>query len=178
MAIKFAGDSLSQQAFNQLTGVRAIKKAQIEAFFEERRGDMGVLVDVVESIRDEGINKLIAVRETKRIAVEAYFDTASKQVQTMSNDPAIVAATQDFQAHFKTYSDDLALAGGKGLAEMRAAVKSYWTDQYGEEYQEQNDGAEADIDGLMAKLGDQAVVFQYKGASKNSLFFRGRLESA
>ena len=59
--IKIASDSLSQQAFNQLTGVRAIKKAQIEAFFEERRGDMGVLVDIVETIREEAISKLVAV---------------------------------------------------------------------------------------------------------------------
>ena len=36
-------NSLSQQAFNQLYSVQAIKKSQIENYFQERMGDVSVL---------------------------------------------------------------------------------------------------------------------------------------
>ena len=43
-------DALSNQAFSQLEGVRGIKKNQIENFFEEGRGNMDVLVEMVATL--------------------------------------------------------------------------------------------------------------------------------
>lgn len=37
--------SLSQQAYNQLTSIRAIKKQQIESYFDERKGDLKMLIE-------------------------------------------------------------------------------------------------------------------------------------
>ncbi|MCF6150131.1 MAG: hypothetical protein E3K37_15905 [Candidatus Kuenenia sp.] len=65
--------ALRVQAFNQLEGVREIKKAQIEQVFQDRKEDMEVLVDTVNSLRDEAINKLVAVREIKKTQIETYF---------------------------------------------------------------------------------------------------------
>ncbi len=42
--------ALEEAAFNQLKGVRAIKKAQIEQFFAERQGDMGVLTATATTV--------------------------------------------------------------------------------------------------------------------------------
>ncbi len=47
IAFTLASNGLSQQAFQQLEAVRGIKKAQLEAFFFEREGDMTILTETV-----------------------------------------------------------------------------------------------------------------------------------
>ena len=54
--VKSSG-ALSQQAFGQLEGVRGIKKNQIENLFNERRGDMGVLVEMVGHVATGGFQE-------------------------------------------------------------------------------------------------------------------------
>ncbi len=44
---RLATDALMTKNYDQLTNVREIKKAQIEKFFAERQGDMGVLYQVL-----------------------------------------------------------------------------------------------------------------------------------
>lgn len=52
VALLKSSNALSDQGYGQLKAVRGIKKAQIERFFEERRGDMGGLTATVEALRD------------------------------------------------------------------------------------------------------------------------------
>lgn len=66
--------ALSDQSFAQLEGVREIKKAQIEKFFDERKGDMGVLVETVTTLRNEAFSKLIALRNIKKNQIDSYFN--------------------------------------------------------------------------------------------------------
>ncbi len=65
-----SSDALSVQAYGQLEGVRGIKKAQVEKFFGERQGDMGVLVETVAALKEETFNKLNSVQTNKMMAVE------------------------------------------------------------------------------------------------------------
>ena len=53
-----SSDALSKQAYGSLEAVRGIKKTQIESFFNERQGDMGVLVETVGTLRKEAFDKL------------------------------------------------------------------------------------------------------------------------
>ena len=69
-----ATDALMAQSFNQLKSVREIKKVQIEKYFAERQGDMGVLVETVGTLRSEALKKLVAIREGKKQQMEAYFN--------------------------------------------------------------------------------------------------------
>ncbi len=71
-----ASTALSSQAFNQLGGVREIKKAQIEQFFGERQGDMGVLMETVGTLRTEAFAKLEAVQQIKKDQIENYLNKA------------------------------------------------------------------------------------------------------
>ena len=66
-------DALMSTAFNQLQSVREIKKVQIENYFKERQGDMGVLAETVNTLRGEAFQKLIAIRESKKQQMEEYF---------------------------------------------------------------------------------------------------------
>jgi len=67
------GTALDTAATNQLVALREVKKAQIETYFDEREGDIGVLTETVSTLRQEAFNKLIAVREIKKKQVEDYF---------------------------------------------------------------------------------------------------------
>jgi len=73
-----AQDALEFASFNQLSGVREIKKAQIETFFNERQGDMTVLMETVNTIQDEAFAKLNAIQQNKIIAIQQL----AKQWQT------------------------------------------------------------------------------------------------
>ncbi len=68
-----SSDALSKQAYGQLAGVRGIKKAQIQNFFGERQGDIGVLVETVGTLRKEAFAKLVSVREIKKTQIENFF---------------------------------------------------------------------------------------------------------
>jgi methyl-accepting chemotaxis protein len=68
-----SGEALQEQAFNQLGGVRGIKKAQIEKFFGERQGDMGVLMETVGTLRQQAFNNLTAVQAIKLSQIEKFF---------------------------------------------------------------------------------------------------------
>ena len=64
---------LEVKANNQLIAMRDVKKKQIETYFGERQGDMGVLVDTVGTLRFEALNKLKALRAVKKGQIETYF---------------------------------------------------------------------------------------------------------
>ena len=73
MSLLSSSNALSTQAFNQLKGVREIKKAQIERFFGERKGDMSVLKETVATLRREAFSKLEGIQNAKKIQIEDYF---------------------------------------------------------------------------------------------------------
>ena len=75
MAVSTARQSFIQDKFEQLNSIRGVKKAQIERFFAERKGDMGVLIETMGTLRKDAFDKLAAMREVKRAAIERYFQT-------------------------------------------------------------------------------------------------------
>ncbi len=67
---------LEEKAYDQLVALREVKKKQIETYFGEREGDMGVLVDMVGTLRQEAFTKLTAIREVKKSQIENYLKKA------------------------------------------------------------------------------------------------------
>jgi len=77
-----ADHSLSRQAYGQLQGMREVKKAQIQRYFAEREGDMGVLLETVKSLKQEAAGKLESVQNNKKIAVELLLGQWYKDIQS------------------------------------------------------------------------------------------------
>ena len=67
---------------------------------------MGVLIDMVGTLRQESISKLTAVREIKNPGIESYFKTIRDQVQLMAKDRAIVNAMTNMRAAFHGYRQE------------------------------------------------------------------------
>ncbi len=69
-----ASDSLQKQTFAQLVALRDVKKQQIGQYFQEREGDMGVLVETVATLREEAFKKLVGFREVKKNQISDYLN--------------------------------------------------------------------------------------------------------
>lgn len=68
--------SLTEASFDQLTSVREIKKKQIENFFHQRKSDMNVLMETVNTLQEEAFRKLEAQHDLKTVMLKDYFNKA------------------------------------------------------------------------------------------------------
>lgn len=87
--------------FGTLSAVRDIKKAQIERYFAERQGDMGVIMDTVACYEQEGFRKLHAIQEIKRSQLESYFSERFGDVEVLAANDGVTSALQEFNKAFK-----------------------------------------------------------------------------
>ena len=86
MSLYKSSNALSDLAYGQLEGMRGVKKAQIENFFAERQGDMGVLIETVGTLRREAFAKLEAIQEIKKAHLTDYFETMKNQLRILKDD--------------------------------------------------------------------------------------------
>ncbi|MCP4042123.1 MAG: hypothetical protein GY731_09250, partial [Gammaproteobacteria bacterium] len=117
IALYEASTSLSQQAFNQLEGMRGVKKAQIEQFLAEREGDMGVLMETVSAMQSSAFSKLEAVQELKKHQLEEFFKTQYIQLHAVKDDPYVQRGLQRMSQAF--------MKGGIGEQDWQALAEQY-----------------------------------------------------
>jgi len=98
-----ASRSLVAKSYDQLEAVREIKKTQVKKFFAERRGDMDVLVETVESFRQAAFEKLETVQELKKAQIEELFAKIRTDILTLSKSQDVL---QLFN-HLNKYHDDM-----------------------------------------------------------------------
>ena len=125
-----ADDALMHASFNQLKSIREIKKAQVEGYFKERKGDMGVLVETVNTLREEAFHKLEALRNVKKNQIEGFFRERLGDISVLSGNATVSSALIAI-AH--AYQEEGSKVGGKQWA---SAVDQYkgWLEQYNREY--------------------------------------------
>lgn len=95
-----SSSALSNGAYGQLEGMRAVKKAQITQFFSEREGDMGVLIETVDTLRSNAFDKLSAVREIKKNQIQSFFNERMCDARVLADNPYIRQAFKDMDAAF------------------------------------------------------------------------------
>ncbi|MCP4406250.1 MAG: methyl-accepting chemotaxis protein, partial [Gammaproteobacteria bacterium] len=96
-----ASESLEKQAFNQLESVRGIKKVQIEKFFDERRGDAGVLVDTVQAMKALVFTKMRAIQGLKKESLQRLIQRIRSDVAIAKDNSLAVEAFKDISQAFK-----------------------------------------------------------------------------
>ncbi len=122
LASQLSSNALMNGAYNQLKSVRNIKIAQISTFFAERKGDMGVLVETVATLRRESLDKLAAVQAIKKNQVLDYLNFIREQIVTLSKNRMTVQAMRSFDEEFQ------ALGNGNLDRASQTARKLYITD--------------------------------------------------
>ncbi len=166
MSLISGSSSLSKQAFNQLEGLREIKKSQIERFFAEREGDMGILIETVSTLRNESINKLVAQREVKKAAVERYFQTIEDQLITFSEDQMIVDAMNGFKSSFKNILAENSVTPEK-FDRMNSELATYYSGEFDSAYREKNQSKPSGSLSYFNQLDGEAVAAQYNYIRNN-----------
>ncbi len=114
---RLATDALMTKSYGQLEAVREIKKVQIEKFFAERQGDMGVLVETVGTLRKEAFAKLEAIQEIKKAQIIDYFEIMKAQLRILKDDVYIMNALLEFDRVFEDAGDQTNTSEWKALAE-------------------------------------------------------------
>ncbi|CAN2040734.1 methyl-accepting chemotaxis protein [Candidatus Magnetomoraceae bacterium gMMP-15] len=141
---RLATEALMTKSYGQLEAVRGIKQGQIENFFEERKGDMGVLVETVNTLRSEAFSKLEAVREIKKTEIEKFFIERKNDmsvlvdtVQTLRQNAfeKLRTAQQLKKAQVEEFftrirEDALSLSKSEDIFKMYARLKKYHDDMF------------------------------------------------
>ena len=91
---------LKQLAFNQLDSINAIKTAQIESFFGEREGDMGVLAETVGTMQRSAMEKLEVSRDLKAHQIERFFAERMGDAKVLAANPHTQEAYNELSRAF------------------------------------------------------------------------------
>ncbi|MFH1416875.1 MAG: methyl-accepting chemotaxis protein [Planctomycetota bacterium] len=173
------GSALEDKGYEQLVALREVKKQQIETYFNEREGDMGVLVETVGTLRAEAFQKLQANRDVKRAAVERYFQSISDQILTFSEDRMIVQAARDLKRAFRNYTKETQ-ASEDAIQAQKKELNQYYTGDFAAEYRKQNDGASPGAERFLNQLDADSIALQhaYIWANPNPLGSKHLLDRA
>ncbi len=79
-----ASNDISDKVYNQLTAINQIKKQAIHTYFDERKGDMGVLVDIASTMQQQEFLKLSAVNAVKKAQLNDYLTNNKTQLTLLS----------------------------------------------------------------------------------------------
>ena len=88
---------LMEKMFGNLNAVENIKADTIRNHFENRRYDMNVLVQTVETLRNNAFEKLAAMHQLKKKLIESYFTERMNDVSVLSAIPITAEAMIAFQ---------------------------------------------------------------------------------
>ncbi|WP_438462344.1 methyl-accepting chemotaxis protein [Marinomonas sp. PE14-40] len=89
------------KVYNQLTAINQIKKKSLETYFNERKGDMAVLVDIADTLSSQAFAKLDAVQDIKKAQLKDYLDNNSTQLKLLSSQASVQDALVELNLSFQ-----------------------------------------------------------------------------
>ena len=116
ISTSLARRSLLSASYNQLESVREIKKTNIEKYFNERSGDMSVLLETVSTLRLEAFSKLDSIQENKSTQLQDYFNSMEKQLDILKDDPYILNALLELDAAYEAGGNSVNSSRWRSLA--------------------------------------------------------------
>lgn len=119
-----SGDALEKQAYNQLTAMRQVKKNQIESYFDERKGDMQVLLNTVKQIQQESFNKLKSVQQLKKSQLEQFLANLKDDITGLSKSKDVMHAYE----RLKQYHDDMGFGHNSAFDVDTARYERIWSE--------------------------------------------------
>ncbi|MCK5231446.1 MAG: cache domain-containing protein, partial [Desulfobulbaceae bacterium] len=129
-ASNLAKTSLMDKSYASLEAVRGIKKAQIKKYFQERQGDMGVLMETVGTLRTEAFAKLEAVQMIKKGQIENYFAERLGDVSVFAGNATVIESIEAFENAFESEGNRTGGAKWKAVEDKYAP----WLEQCKTEY--------------------------------------------
>lgn len=95
-----SSSDVTNKVYSQLTAINQIKKQAIESYFSESQGDMGVLINIADTMQNQAFTKLSAINQLKKSQVLDYFNSNKTQLEMMSKDKRLHQAIDDLVNNF------------------------------------------------------------------------------
>ncbi len=152
-------DAMVENTFGRLAAVREVKKGRMEAFLEERRTDMGVLVETMHAFRRTAVEKLTAVREGRRTAVEHYFQRIEDRIVTFSESRAVKEAMGPLRDAFLLFRSER-YPDQRASDRARSELFAYYKNQFAEWRRKRNQGRTPDVETWFRSLDGNAAALQ------------------
>lgn len=102
---------LENAAYEQLTALREIKAKQIDQYFKEREGDMGVLTETVNTLRKEAADKLRAIQAIRGKQIHQFFNERQGDMEILARSENV----QLMYSELKKYHDEMNTASDEPL---------------------------------------------------------------
>ncbi len=84
-----SSSDVTTKVYNQLTAINQIKKQAIITYFSERQADMGVLVNIADTLKTRAFEQLTGVNTLKKSQVLDYINTNSNQLRILADAPSL-----------------------------------------------------------------------------------------
>jgi methyl-accepting chemotaxis protein len=104
-----SSSDVTNKVYSQLTAINQIKKQAIESYFSERQGDMGVLINIADTMQNQAFTKLSAINQLKKAQVIDYFNNSKVQLEMLSKDQQTYQAIDELVSNFSNKSNWQAL---------------------------------------------------------------------
>ena len=122
--VKSSGE-LSKQSFQKLESIRQIKKNQVEDFFDQRRADMGAMIENIEKIQNEGFHKIESIQELKVSQLQQFFDKVKNDIDLLCESDDVKNAYKELKAYHDVMGFDHDEPYDVDTAEYKALWKNY-----------------------------------------------------
>ncbi len=95
-----ASNDVKEKVYNQLTSINQIKKQSINRYFKERQGDMGVLIDIADTMQQQAFQKLSIVNHLKKAQLKDYFNNNFTQLKQLASEHQTFTTIAELSAYF------------------------------------------------------------------------------
>jgi methyl-accepting chemotaxis protein len=113
-----------------------------------------------KGLMSQAANQLDAVRKVKANQVEAYFEQISNQISTFAEDRMVIDAMRQFPEAMRQARAENEVSDEK-MAELATELRTYYTNEFTEEYKSRNDGNLPPSTEQFAQLTPDAQYLQY-----------------
>jgi len=112
-----ASQALLTLSTHQLESMREVKHAQITRFFDERKGDMGVLLETTTALLAAETSKMQAIQDLKVNNIKRLFEDITSAIKVSKDDPYVGDAFNAFNQTFKSEHGVVGSPGWNSVAE-------------------------------------------------------------
>ncbi|WP_295893730.1 methyl-accepting chemotaxis protein [uncultured Vibrio sp.] len=130
-AVLLTQTALTERSYNQLDTVRSIKSSQINSFFEEREGDMDVLVDVANTLQLEGFRKLEAINQSQASQVTEYIKQLKLGLRLFADSYATKMVMTEFDRAYQAQGNRISGRQWGSVAENYGKEVDQFQQQFG-----------------------------------------------
>ncbi|MFY0676742.1 MAG: HAMP domain-containing protein [Neptuniibacter sp.] len=160
LSLHQANQGFEEQTFNQLDAITSIKKTQLERYFHARENDMHTLVEISSTLRQQALEKLTAVREVKRNSLKSFFSSIEKQIQTLSSNPTLIDAINNYEHAQNVLLVSSHLPKSK-IDSSKESLQRFYLEDFSQKYKDRNSGrSPTEIEYNLMYLDDDAINLQ------------------